>query len=174
MSESRWREIGSLFSLERSRYLSDHATSKPCNCRHFMLCGLFHWKGFFSVWITFSGFNIYRISCYVLKISSKLIMMKISSKLGFSFPHLLFPVPYESTVKFNRSPVKTTWNTYLSMDKINVFHKGLDNALHIYAFQTVNRLISRERIRKMLICLYRQQSAQPFSWEIALFAKHFG
>ena len=106
MSESRWREIGSLFSLERSRYLSDHATSKPCNCRHFMLCGLFHWKGFFSVWITFSGFNIYRISCYVLKISSKLIMMKISSKLGFSFPHLLFPVPYESTVKFNLSSVR--------------------------------------------------------------------
>ena len=34
---------------------------------------------------------------------------------------------------------KTGENTCLSMDKINMIHKALHNALHIYAFQTANR-----------------------------------
>ena len=66
--------------------------------------------------------------------------IKNTPKLGLSSPDLWFPVPYVSTVKFTVRYIEVRGNICLSMDKINMFHKALHNALHIYAFQTATRI----------------------------------
>ena len=68
------------------------------------------WWGFFPGWDYGLGFRL-----GLQTSGSQFIMCQMSSSL-------------------------TGENTCLSMDKINMIHKALHNTLHIYAFQTANRI----------------------------------